>query len=78
MDEKNNEIIGLDLYNLSLTGGVCMTIRAKSDNEHTPCVLVKKDEPILLESNQDHATVSQNGVCTTLSASMGLGGDTSL
>ena len=51
-----------------------MTIRAKSGNEHAPCVLVKKDEPILLESNQEHAMVSQNGVCTTLSASMGLGG----
>lgn len=52
-----------------------MTIRAKAgDNEHTPCVMIKKEEPILLESNQNHATISQNGVCTTLSASMGLGG----
>ena len=31
-------------------------------------------EPILLESNQNHATITDNGVCTTLSASMGLGG----
>lgn len=31
-------------------------------------------EPILLESNQNHATISDNGICTTLSASMGLGG----
>lgn len=31
-------------------------------------------EPILLESNQNHATVSQTGVCTTLSAGMGMGG----
>ena len=31
-------------------------------------------EPILLESNQNHATIQTNGVCTTLSASMGMGG----
>ena len=31
-------------------------------------------EPILLESNQNHATITDNGICTTLSASMGLGG----
>lgn len=52
-----------------------MTIRAKAgDNEHTPCVMIKKEEPILLESNQNHATITQDGICTTLSASMGLGG----
>ena len=31
-------------------------------------------EPLLLESNQDHATVQKDGVCTTLPASMGGGG----
>lgn len=31
-------------------------------------------EPIVLESNQNHATISQNGICPTLSASMGCGG----
>lgn len=31
-------------------------------------------QPIVLESNQVHATVSQNGICPTLPASMGLGG----
>ena len=52
-----------------------MTVRAKTgDNEHTPCVMIKKDEPILLESNQNHATITQDGICTTLSASMGCGG----
>lgn len=46
MDEKNNEIIAVDLYNQVLTGGVCMTIRAKTgDNEHTPCVMIRQ-EPI--------------------------------
>lgn len=31
-------------------------------------------EPYLLESNQNHATVTNNGVCSTLPAPMGLGG----
>ena len=31
-------------------------------------------EPIVLESNQNHATVSNNGKCNTLPASMGMGG----
>lgn len=35
---------------------------------------MSKREPILLESNQNHATITDNGICTTLSASMGLGG----
>lgn len=32
------------------------------------------NEPIVLESNQIHATITENGICPTLSASMGLGG----
>ena len=31
-------------------------------------------QPILLESNQNHATVQTDGICTTLPASMGMGG----
>lgn len=31
-------------------------------------------QPIVLESNQVHATVSQTGICSTLPASMGMGG----
>ena len=31
-------------------------------------------EPIVLESNQNHATITDSGVCPTLSASMGLDG----
>jgi DNA (cytosine-5)-methyltransferase 1 len=31
-------------------------------------------QPIVLESNQIHATVSQTGICPTLPASMGMGG----
>ena len=32
------------------------------------------NQPIVLESNQNHATVTDSGICPTLSASMGLGG----
>lgn len=40
-----------------------------------PCVLEEKvKEPIVLESNQNNATISDSGVCNTLPASMGLGG----
>ena len=31
-------------------------------------------EIIILESNQNHATITSNGICPTLPASMGLGG----
>lgn len=31
-------------------------------------------EPIVLESNQNHATITDNGICPTLPASMGMGG----
>ena len=31
-------------------------------------------EPVVLESNQNHATITNNGVCPTLPASMGIGG----
>lgn len=34
----------------------------------------KHHEPIVLESNQNHATVTQTGVSPTLPASMGMGG----
>lgn len=47
---------------------------------HTPAAVIRiGDEetpiqPVVLESNQVHATVTQNGICPTLPASMGLGG----
>lgn len=34
----------------------------------------RPEQPVILESNQVHATVSQTGICPTLLASMGLGG----
>lgn len=47
---------------------------------HPPAAVIRiSDEempvqPVVLESNQIHATVTQNGICPTLPASMGLGG----
>ena len=35
---------------------------------------MRPEEPILLESNQNHATIHTNGISTTLPASMGMGG----
>lgn len=32
-------------------------------------------EPIMLESNQNHATIQTNGISTSLPASMGMGGE---
>ena len=34
----------------------------------------RSGEPIVLESNQDHATITETGVCPTLPAAMGMGG----
>lgn len=36
--------------------------------------VAQQEEPIVLESNQNHATITDSGVSPTLSASMGLGG----
>lgn len=36
--------------------------------------VLQTTEPLLLESNQNHATVQTNGISTTLPASMGMGG----
>lgn len=47
---------------------------------HPPAAVIRiSDEempvqPMVLENNQVHATVTQNGICPTLPASMGLGG----
>ena len=49
---------------MSVTYNMTGTLRA-SEHGH---------QPIVLESNQVHATVSQTGICPTLPASMGLGG----
>ena len=56
---------------------VCVTAAAGwgGGGNNMPYVLEEtKKEPILLESNQNHATVQTDGVSTTLPASMGEGG----
>ena len=58
-------------------GDPCHPLAASA---HTPAAVIRiSDEkmpiqPVVLESNQVHATVTQNGLCPTLPASMGLGG----
>lgn len=53
-------------------GETCETVSAKygTGGNNQPLVV----EPILLESNQNHATVQTNGISTALPASMGEGG----
>ena len=53
--------------------GICQTLRSRmgTGGGNAPLVL---QEPILLESNQNHATVQTNGISTALTASMGMGG----
>ena len=41
---------------------------------HQQTFVAQQEEPIVLESNQNHATITDSGVSPTLSASMGLGG----
>lgn len=50
-----------------------LSCRMGTGGGNVPMVM-KKQEPILLESNQNHATIQTEGVSTTLSASMGMGG----
>ena len=52
--------------------GVCQTLsgRMGTGGGNVPMVM----EPILLESNQNHATIQTDGVSTALPASMGMGG----
>lgn len=51
----------------TLSNGTC-------PGHHNGVVQQKENEPILLESNQNHASVQTGGISTTLPASMGMGG----
>ena len=60
--------VGGHVYEDEISG----SLRARpGDNQQA---LVVKKEPLLLESNQNHATVQTDGVSTALPASMGMGG----
>lgn len=49
------------------------TLRA-AEHGHQPIVFESNAQPIVLQSNQIHATITQTGICPTLPASMGMGG----
>ncbi len=39
------EAVGIDFYNLAITGGVSKTMNAiESDSDHVPCVLILNDQ----------------------------------
>lgn len=41
-----DEITAVDVYNMTITGGVCMTISgAASDSHHIPTVIIRKSPP---------------------------------
>ena len=77
-DKDNfNAVITFEPGSASRVGGhfyedeVSGTVRANAgDNQQA----VLTQEPVLLESNQNHATVQTDGVSTSLPASMGMGG----
>ncbi len=55
--------------------GIDVSPTLASESHGTPhAVAIVPNEPILLESNQNHATIQTDGISTTLSASMGMGG----
>lgn len=66
LNDQGGGLIGVS-YNV--TG----TLRA-AEHGHQPIVFENHAQPVVLESNQVHATASQTGICPTLPASMGLGG----
>ena len=57
-------------------GGIAFAIVGDHENRPTDMtnLVVLMSEPIILESTQNHATVTDNGICPTLTASMGTGG----
>lgn len=50
-----------------------LSSRMGTGGNNVPMVM-QNMEPILLESNQNHATIQTNGISTSLPASMGMGG----
>ena len=67
---------GSDLYNGKLTGdqATTLTTNANATGANPTVITCEKEEPILLESNQNHATIQTDGISTALPASMGMGG----
>ena len=45
IDIEQFDAVGVDLYNLALTGGVSKTLNsAATDADHIPCVMVLNDQ----------------------------------
>ena len=55
-------------------GEVCETVQAQYGTGGNNTPLVVESEPVLLESNQNHATIQTDGISTALPAAMGEGG----
>lgn len=58
---------------MSVSYNMTGTLRA-AEHGHQSIVFESNAQPIVLESNQIHATITQTGICPTLPASMGMGG----
>lgn len=64
------QVIGFDVYNQCVTGGVAMTLTAKrSDPDHVPIVFVLENHP-----NDSRVTIREDGICQSLTSRMGTGG----
>lgn len=63
----------LTLIQAKMGGGIVRTLTGDHNDRVTDMTALIL-EPIVLESNQDHATITQTGICPTLPAGMGLGG----
>ena len=55
---------------------VFQTMGTRGGQEYDPhtLMILEEKQPILLESNQNHATIQTDGISTALPASMGMGG----
>ena len=81
---NTRESINPSSYTLKIRGGVEVDSKGKKAGkgalntvEHHAVAVKeekKEQEPILLESNQNHATIQTDGISTALPASMGMGG----
>ena len=65
---------GFDGHNGYITDEVSSTIGINCGMVSGRNGVIEITEPIVLESNQNHATITQNGISPTLVSSMGMGG----
>lgn len=54
--------------------GIAVGLQAERGTHQQNYIMETYQEPILLESNQNHATIQTDGISTALPASMGMGG----